>query len=199
MADTFSQFLYSKPLKDHTSAHERNQLFSYDEVDAAKKVAFAQGVEMGEQQKGAAIEAMMLVVLEKIESGILLLLEDLDKDTVLLCELLISSLKKIAPALEYHIGKDNILIMIKEHLAPIRDQRVMKIIVHPELVDSLVVRITEKSNLNEKVKIFGDDTLGPWDCHMVWESGEIRRSFDAMIEKISATIEQHIYDKKMID
>jgi flagellar biosynthesis/type III secretory pathway protein FliH len=191
--------LYSKPLKDHASRHEKNQLFSYDDVDAAKQVAFSQGVQVGEQQKSESIEAMILVFLEKLESGILLLLEDLDKDTILFCDLLISALKKIAPALEYHIGKDNILIMIKEHLAPIRDQRVMKIIVHPDLVDPLLVRITEKSNLNEKVKIFGDDTLGKWDCHMVWESGEIRRSFDTIIEKILAAIENQIHEKKLID
>jgi flagellar biosynthesis/type III secretory pathway protein FliH len=195
MANTFNQMLYSKPLKDHASGHDKNQRFSYDDVDAAKQIAFAQGVEIGEKQKSESIEAMILGVLEKVESGILVLLEDLDKDTTLFCELLISALKKIAPALEYHISKDNILIMIKEHLAPIRDQRVMKIIVHPDLVDPLLVRITEKSNLNERVKIFGDDTLGKWDCHMVWVSGEIRRSFDEIVEKILAAIEQQLHEK----
>ncbi|MBN9565409.1 MAG: hypothetical protein J0G29_04880 [Alphaproteobacteria bacterium] len=195
MADTFSQILYSKPLKDHASYQDKNQRFTFDEVDAAKQIAFAQGVEMGEKQKSESIEAMALKALEKIESGIIALLEDLDKDTLMFCDLLISALKKIAPALEYYIAKDNILIMIKEHLAPIRDQRVMKIIVHPDLVDQLLSRITEKSALNEKIKIVGDDTIGPWDCHMVWESGEIKRSFDEIIEKILTAIEQQIQQK----
>lgn len=173
--------------------------FSEDELAEARSLAYAAGVDAGEEaalgriedatrQALLAVEAQVAAVLQAFEERA----ELSDRETL---RIALAIARKLLPATAERQALVEMEAVIAAALADARDEPRLVVRVAESLYDRVQARVTpltQRTGYAGKVILLGDDTLLPGDCLVEWADGgterRMSRIWQALDERLDTLI-----------
>lgn len=165
--------------------------FSEEELEQARKTAYAQGLQEGKQKALEGINEAARRALEHIGAQMTQLLETethrLESQQSQAVQLGIAIIRKLMPGLAADHGLSEVEHAIRNVLVNHMEEQRLVIRAPSALMDALKNRIDalgENMGYAGKLILLADDGLGPSDCRVEWADGGAERDMDALYERI---------------
>jgi flagellar assembly protein FliH len=169
--------------------------FSADELNAAREVAQAAGIEIGRAEAMASVERRLADALAAIgarlaEAGAerAAALARIEREAVGLC---VGLMHKLFPAYQRRHGAEEIESLVRESLRIMVDEPRVVVRLNDANIDALKQRIADAASaagFAGKVVLVGDEMVAPGDCTIEWADGGAERNGDRAWAEIDAVV-----------
>jgi len=169
--------------------------FSKDELNAARGVARAEGIEAGRAEAMASIERRLTETLQAIGQRLaaesaerVRELQEIERNAVALCAGL---MRCLFFEFQRRHGTAEIEALVRDSLRLMADEPRVVLRLADENIDALQERVTAAAaaaGFAGKVVLVGDDQIAPGDCAIEWADGGAERDGDRMWAEIDGAI-----------
>jgi len=192
-----ARFLFGQDFaaEERDASKPKQPTFSLDDLEAARAMARAEGVETGKQQAMASIErktsdALAAVGKRLAESGAArdAALARIEAGAVALCAAL---LRKLFPTLQQRHGLAEIEGLLRDGLRTMADEPRVVVRLNDALLDGLQPRIdalAKQAGFAGRVVLVGDEMVATGDCAIEWADGGAERCGDQLWADVDALL-----------
>lgn len=192
-----NRFLFDLDFDDARNLGEKppEPTFTADELNAARGVARAEGMEAGRTEAMRSIERRVGENLSQIaqrlaEAAALrdASLQEIERNAVALCTGL---MRRLFPEFQRRHGSDEIEQLVRDSLRLMVDEPRVVVRLNDENLDKLQQRIKDAATMAGfagKIVLVSDDQVAPGDCAIEWADGGTERNGDRLWAEIDAAI-----------
>ncbi|NQV22700.1 MAG: hypothetical protein HQ511_14900 [Rhodospirillales bacterium] len=175
------------------------EVYSSAELEAAREQGFAQGVNAGAEQAGAAIEAQISRLLEHLEQQMAGLAEEArcaqELATRSSTKLALAVAKKLSATLVSRAPMAEMEAMIQTILSEQNNEPRIVIRLSDQMIEPMKQRLetlTGQSGYMGDVVLFADETLSGSACRIEWADGGAERDPNALERAIDSAVRSYI-------
>lgn len=184
---------------DMEAEAEVPEVYSGAELETAREQGFAQGVNAGAEQAGAAIEAQISRLLEQLGRQMAGLAEEArcaqDMAARDSTELALAVAKKLSPALVSMAPMAEMEAMIQTIFSEQNNEARIVIRMSDQMIEPMKQRLetlTGQSGYMGDVVLFADETLSGSACRIEWADGGAERDPNALERAIDSAVRGYI-------
>ena len=169
--------------------------FTQDELNAARGMARAEGMEAGRLEAMRSVERRvgenMTQISQRLGEAAAqrdASLQDIERNAVALC---IGLMRRLFPEFQRRHGSGEIEELVRESLRVMVDEPRVVVRLNDENLDLLQERITgaaTAAGFAGKIVLVSDDQVPPGDCAIEWADGGTERNGDRLWAEIDAAI-----------
>lgn len=169
--------------------------FTADELNAARGVARAEGIDAGRAEAMASVERKAGDALAVIGQQMAATVEarnaaiaEIERNAIALCT---GMMRRLFPEFQRRHGAAEIEALLRESLRVMIDEPRIVIRLNDAGVDTLQAPIKAAATgagFAGKVVLIGDDMVPPGDCRIEWADGGVERNGDRLWAEIDAAI-----------
>lgn len=171
------------------------EVYSADDLDAARQQGYAQGMTAGAEQTGAAIEAQIMSMLGQIGTQIDNLAEEARRSQEMAArdsvELAVAIAKKLSSSLIEMAPMAGMESMIENCLGEQYAEPKIVIRLADQMIDSMkgrLDRLTRQSGYMGDVVLIADETFSPEKCRVEWADGGAERDPAVLEQTIDTAV-----------
>ncbi len=166
-------------------------IYNETDIEAAKHEAFQRGQAQGMEDAKAAIETVLVSLVERTLQGAQILLQNESQREQLMLETALrttmTTIKKFWPQILQTNALEVLEKTLRETIANNPDETRMVLRVHDSLLDEVVKRlpqIKEQEAFNGKLIVIADETIHPGDCKIEWADGGLERLGNSLSQRL---------------
>jgi len=192
-----NRFMFDLDFEDARNRADKpaEPTFTQDELNAARGVARAEGMDAGRAEAMRSIERRIGENLSQIaqrlaEAAALrdASLQEIERNAVALCTGL---MRRLFPEFQRRHGSDEIEQLVRDSLRLMVDEPRVVVRLNDENLDKLQQRIKDAATMAGfagKIVLVGDEQVAPGDCAIEWADGGTERNGDRLWAEIDAAI-----------